>query len=136
MDFFLDSIFLIILVIVSGLLLIFPNILSGGKGKTITSKNSVLMMNRQPSFLIDVRNEKDFNSGHLQNATNIKVEEIPEKINIIKKHSKKLIVVYCQKGIRSEQAVNILIKLGLDNVVSIEGGLNAWIKEQLPIANK
>jgi len=93
-------------------------------------------MNRQPSFLIDVRGEQDFNLGHLQNANNIMLEEIPDKINVIKKHSKKLIVVYCQKGIRSEQAVNMLIKLGLNNVVSIEGGINAWIKEQLPIANK
>jgi rhodanese-related sulfurtransferase len=121
---------------ISGLFLIFPKIVSGGIGKTITSKNSVLMMNRQPSFLIDVRGEQDFNSGHLQNATNIKLEEIPDKIGVIKKHSKKLIIVYCQKGIRSEQAVNMLVKLGLDNVVSIEGGINAWIKEQLPIANK
>jgi rhodanese-related sulfurtransferase len=110
--------------------------MSGGRGKTITSKNSVLIMNRQPSFLIDVRGEQDFNLGHLQNANNIMLEEIPDKINVIKKHSKKLIVVYCQKGIRSEQAVNMLIKLGLNNVVSIEGGINAWIKEQLPIANK
>ena len=94
------------------------------------------MMNRQPSFLIDVRGEQDFNLGHLQNANNIKLEELADKINIIKKHSKKLIIVYCQKGIRSEQAVNTLIKLGLDNVVSIEGGINAWIKEQLPIASK
>ena len=94
------------------------------------------MMNRQPSFLIDVRGEQDFNLGHLQNATNIKLEEISDKIGLIKKHSKKLIVVYCQKGIQSEQAVNMLIKLGFDNVVSIEGGMNAWIKEQLPIANE
>ena len=136
MDFLLNHIFLIALVIISGLFLIFPNIVSGGRGKTITSKNSVLMMNRQPSFLIDVRGEQDFNSGHLQNATNIKLEEIPDKIGVIKKHSKKLIIVYCQKGIRSEQAVNMLVKLGLDNVVSIEGGINAWIKEQLPIANR
>jgi len=136
LDFLLNSIFLVILIIISGLLLIFPNILSVGRGKTITSKNSVLLMNREPSFLIDVRGEQDFNLGHLQNATNIKLEEIPDKINIIKKHSKKLIVVYCQKGIRSQQAVNLLIKLGLDNVVSIEGGINAWIKEQLPVANK
>ena len=93
-------------------------------------------MNRQPSFLIDVRGEQDFNLGHLQNANNIKLEELADKINIIKKHSKKLIIVYCQKGIPSEQAINTLIKLGLDNVVSIEGGINAWIKEQLPIANK
>jgi len=136
LDFLLNHIFLITLVIISGLLLIFPKIMSGGRGKTITSKNSVLIMNRQPSFLIDVRGEQDFNLGHLQNANNIMLEEIPDKINVIKKHSKKLIVVYCQKGIRSEQAVNMLIKLGLNNVVSIEGGINAWIKEQLPIANK
>jgi rhodanese-related sulfurtransferase len=136
LDFLLNHIFLIALVMISGLFLIFPKIVSGGIGKTITSKNSVLMMNRQPSFLIDVRGEQDFNSGHLQNATNIKLEEIPDKIGVIKKHSKKLIIVYCQKGIRSEQAVNMLVKLGLDNVVSIEGGINAWIKEQLPIANR
>tara|TARA_B110000259_G_C14020247_1_gene402734 strand:- start:359 stop:640 length:282 start_codon:yes stop_codon:yes gene_type:complete len=93
-------------------------------------------MNREPSFLIDVRGEQDFDLGHLQNATNIKLDDIPDNINVIKKHSKKLIIVYCQKGVRSEQAVNILIKLGLNNVVSIEGGINAWIKAQLPIANK
>lgn len=136
MDFLLNHIFLITLVIISGLLLIFPNILSGNRGKTITSKSSVLMMNREPSFLIDVRGEQDFDLGHLQNATNIKLDDIPDNINVIKKHSKKLIIVYCQKGVRSEQAVNILIKLGLNNVVSIEGGINAWIKAQLPIANK
>jgi rhodanese-related sulfurtransferase len=136
LDFLLNHIFLITLVIISGLLLIFPNILSGNRGKTITSKSSVLMMNREPSFLIDVRGEQDFDLGHLQNATNIKLDDIPENINVIKKHSKKLIIVYCQKGVRSEQAVNILIKLGLNNVVSIEGGINAWIKAQLPIANK
>ena len=93
-------------------------------------------MNRQPSFLIDVRGEQDFKLGHLQNANNIKLEDIPDKINIIKRHSKKLIVVYCQNGIKSQQAVNMIINLGLYNVVSIEGGINAWIKEQLPIANK
>ena len=136
MDFLLNHVFLIILVITSGLLLIFPNLLTGSREKKISSKDSVLMMNRQPSFIIDVRDEQDFNLGHLQNATNIKLEEIPDKISLIKKHSKKLIIVYCQKGVRSEQAVNILIKLGLDKVVSIEGGINAWIKEQLPIANK
>jgi len=136
LDFLLDHIFLIALVTISGLLLIFPNIVSGGRGKTITSKNSVLMMNRQPSFLIDVRGEQDFKLGHLQNANNIKLKDIPDKINIIKRHSKKLIVVYCQNGIKSQQAVNMMINLGLDNVVSIEGGINAWIKEQLPIANE
>jgi len=136
LDFLLDHIFLIALVTISGLLLIFPNIVSGGRGKTITSKNSVLMMNRQPSFLIDVRGEQDFKLGHLQNANNIKLEDIPDKINIIKRHSKKLIVVYCQNGIKSQQAVNMIINLGLYNVVSIEGGINAWIKEQLPIANE
>lgn len=94
------------------------------------------MMNRQPSFLIDVRGEQDFKLGHLQNANNIKLKDIPDKINIIKRHSKKLIVVYCQNGIKSQQAVNMMINLGLDNVVSIEGGINAWIKEQLPIANE
>ena len=136
MDFLLNNIYLTILVIISGGLLIFPNFLSGRTGKVITSKNAVLRINREPSFIIDVRSEEDFNLGHIPNATNIPLEVIDEKIKLITKNSKKLFLIYCQKGIRSDRAVNILSKLGFENTVSIDGGINAWINAQLPIVSK
>ncbi|NQW34808.1 MAG: rhodanese-like domain-containing protein, partial [Methylophilales bacterium] len=89
-----------------------------------------------PSFIIDVRSEEDFNLGHIPNATNIPLEVIDEKIKLITKNSKKLFLIYCQKGIRSDRAVNILSKLGFENTVSIDGGINAWINAQLPIVSK
>ncbi len=136
MDFILSHIFLITLVIVSGALLFFPNFLSIGKGKSITSKNVVLIMNRQPSFIVDIRNEEDFNLGHIPNAINIPFDEIANKIQTIMKHSKKVCFVYCQRGVRSERAINLLIKSGFKNVLSIEGGINAWISSQLPTISK
>ncbi len=104
--------------------------------------NIFISASENVAWLLNIRGKDNPNSPIpnckiiLTNTKKIFFFSCPKKINIIKKHSKKLIIVYCQKGIRSEQAVNTLIKLGLDNVVSIEGGINAWIKEQLPIANK
>lgn len=40
---------------------------------------------------------------------------------------KKLVVVYCQAGIRSASAAAYLLKKGFEQTVSLEGGVNAWL---------
>ncbi|RZK49245.1 MAG: rhodanese-like domain-containing protein, partial [Hymenobacter sp.] len=37
-----------------------------------------------------------------------------------------LVVVYCQSGVRSAQAVALLQSLGYANVQSLSGGLEEW----------
>ena len=40
------------------------------------------------------------------------------------------VVVYCQKGIRSQIAIQRLQgKLGLDNLINLQGGIEAWQKQ-------
>tara|TARA_B100000035_G_scaffold210907_1_gene180588 strand:+ start:55110 stop:55565 length:456 start_codon:yes stop_codon:yes gene_type:complete len=129
LDFFVNNIALIFLIAVSGLLLIFPN----RSKKIISVKESVVLINRQPVILVDVRNEDEFIKGRIDNSLNIPLEQLAENIHILKKNPKKTILVYCQKGFRSSQAVKILNKLGINSAVSLEGGLDAWQKENLPI---
>ncbi|MDB4832242.1 rhodanese-like domain-containing protein [Methylophilaceae bacterium] len=129
LDFFVNNIALFFLIAVSGLLLILPN----RSKKIISVKESVVLINRQPTILVDVRNANEFTLGRIDNALNIPLDQLAENIDKLKKNPNKTILVYCQKGFRSSQAVKILNKLGIDSAVGIEGGLDAWQKDNLPI---
>ncbi len=132
MDFLFENIFLVGLIIISGVLLFFPKVLSRDN-KVLGSKEVTLLINREPAMLVDVRSEADFRAGHITNAINIPLDQIEVQINKITSNSKKNIIVYCQKGVRSAQAFRLLNKLGLPKLYTIEGGLDAWLKNNLPI---
>lgn len=131
MDFFIENIFLIGLIVVSGVLLFFPK----KSNKQLSIQDTTLLINRESSVLIDLRSELEFISGHITNAINIPFDQIENKVEKITKNSKKNIIVYCQKGSQSYKAVALLEKLGLEKAYSIEGGLDAWIKNSLPLVN-
>ena len=68
-------------------------------------------------LIIDVRTEEEFQSGHIENASNIQwqnISIIQEKITKDKK-----IYLYCRSGNRSQKATDILIKLGYEDVLNI-----------------
>ncbi len=132
MDFLFENIFLVGLIIISGVLLFFPKVLSRDN-KVLGSKEVTLLINREPAMLVDVRSEADFRAGHITNAINIPLDQIEVQINKITSNSKKNIIVYCQKGVRSAQAFRLLNKLGLPKLYTIDGGLDAWLKNNLPI---
>lgn len=132
MDFLFENIFLVVLIIISAVLLFFPKVLSRDN-KVLGSKEVTLLINREPAMLVDVRSEADFRAGHITNAINIPLDQIEVQINKITSNSKKNIIVYCQKGVRSAQAFRLLNKLGLPKLYTIEGGLDAWLKNNLPI---
>ncbi len=127
-----ENIFLVGLIIISGVLLFFPKVLSRDN-KVLGSKEVTLLINREPAMLVDVRSEADFRAGHITNAINIPLDQIEVQINKITSNSKKNIIVYCQKGVRSAQAFRLLNKLGLPKLYTIDGGLDAWLKNNLPI---
>ena len=132
LDFFINNIALIFLILFSGILLLFPRLITSGR-KNISIKDAVVLINRHPTFLVDVRNAEEFERSRINNSVNIPLDKLAESIDKLKKNSNKTLIIYCQNGFQSAQAVKILNKLGVDSVVSIEGGLEAWRKENLPI---
>jgi len=132
LDFFINNIALIFLILFSGILLLFPRLITSGR-KNISIKDAVVLINRHPTFLVDVRNAGEFERSRINNSVNIPLDKLAESIDKLKKNSNKTLIIYCQKGFQSAQAVKILNKFGVDSVVSIEGGLEAWRKENLPI---
>ena len=133
MDLSLNDYLLIFIIITSGLLLLFPQALSGGV-RMINVKNSVLLMNREACTIIDVRSEEKFNAGHIPNAVNIPYNKLPEMVDKLKKQPKKTILVYCGSGNSSGKAMRLLNQKEFESVMSIEGGFSEWVKLQLPVS--
>ncbi len=134
MKFLIDNIFLIGLALTSGLMLIWPDIFrhSGG-ARNISPKEAVLMMNRGHLLVIDVRDSADFVNGHIANAMNVPLSEIPDRLVSITKYKEKPILVNCQSGIRSGKACSVLKKNGFNDVYNLEGGITGWVEAKLPI---
>jgi rhodanese-related sulfurtransferase len=135
LDLSLNDYLLIFIIITSGLLLLFPQALSGGV-IMINVKNSVLLMNREACTIIDVRSEEKFNVGHIPNAVNIPYNKLPEMVDKLKKQPKKTILVYCGSGNSSGKAMKLLNQKEFESVMSIEGGFSEWVKSQLPVSQK
>ncbi len=68
------------------------------------------------AFLVDVRTPEEFAEGSVRGAVNIPLSEVANKIADFK--GKKQIVVFCRSGNRSSQAIQILEKNGITNVIN------------------
>ena len=77
----------------------------------------------QGAILIDVRSNQEYREGHLQGAINIPEFEITNRIKQEIPKKNQLIIVYCQYGGRSRNAMTIMNKLGYNNVYNLYGGL-------------
>ncbi|MBW3125519.1 persulfide dioxygenase-sulfurtransferase CstB [Staphylococcus xylosus] len=71
-------------------------------------------------YILDVRNEEEWNNGHLDQAVNIPHGKLLNENIPFNKEDK--IYVHCQSGVRSSIAVGILENKGYENVVNIREG--------------
>ena len=84
-------------------------------------------------LIIDVRTQEEFQSGHIENASNIQWQNIAIIQEKITKNRK--IYLYCRSGNRSQKATDILIELGYRDVLNIGGLEEAAILLDKKIVN-
>jgi rhodanese-related sulfurtransferase len=78
------------------------------------------------AFLIDVREDNEYESGHAAGAKHMGrgiierdiVQTFPEKATEL--------ILYCGGGFRSALSADMLQKMGYTNVWSMDGGWKAW----------
>lgn len=83
---------------------------------------------RENTCLIDVREQIEWDQGHIEGATlwplskivEGHLPDVPQNVQII---------LHCQKGMRSLQAAQILKERGYQEVYSMSGGYEAWLEE-------
>ena len=77
-----------------------------------------------PPRLLDVRGPLEFARRHLPGATLLPLPELAARAAEVPRLGP--VVVYCQSGVRSAQAVALLQSLGYANVQTLSGGLEEW----------
>ena len=76
-------------------------------------------------IILDVREQDEFDAGHIPGSILIPYMEIDEKAEEMLTDKTKLILVYCRSGRRSKIAADSLVKLGYTNVKEF-GGIIDW----------
>ena len=76
-------------------------------------------------ILLDVREQDEYDSGHIPGALLIPYGEIAEKAPDLIPDKSEQILVYCRSGRRSKIAAESLAQLGYTNVLEF-GGINDW----------
>lgn len=83
------------------------------------------------SKVIDVRSASEFASGHISGAINIELSDPKFAENALKYKDQLPILVYSQKGIKSQEATHKLETAGFEKIYNLEGGYDAWMKAGL-----
>lgn len=74
--------------------------------------------------LIDVREPKEFDGGHILGARNIPVTQLKQRMKELRKDQP--IYLYCQSGSRSARAAMLLNKHGYKDLFDLQGGYKKW----------
>jgi len=92
--------------------------LLAGRVDVLTS-NQFMAYDKENTIMLDVRTEIEYNNGHIKDAINIPVDSLREKIGELDKN--KVILEYCQVGLRGYVASRILTQKGF-KVKNLTGG--------------
>lgn len=92
------------------------------------------LVNQQNAQVIDVRPKEAYQEGHIVNAINMPLADITAGKIKLDKIKKRPVVVYCQMGKSSIQASKNLTEAGIESVFNLQGGINSWITEKLPLS--
>lgn len=83
-----------------------------------------VQMRIEGAFILDVREQHEWDEYHIPYATLIPLGELKERLNEVPRDRD--IVVVCRSGNRSATARDILLEAGFTRVTSMAGGMQDW----------
>ncbi len=107
---------------------------SRAQGATGISNNEAIALHNKGALILDVRTADEFASGHIVDARNIALDKLADSLDTIKKYREKPVIVCCEAGSRSAQAVKLLKAQGYTTVFNLSDGLGGWRKDNLPLS--
>ena len=134
MQFVSNNIFPISIALFSGVLLlwsVFGNRIRGIK--EVDCSAALQLINHKNALVLDVRDDGEYQLGHILNSTLVPLGKLGERIGELEKYKELPIVVVCRSGNRSGTACATLGKRGFAQAYNLAGGVTAWQKANLPV---
>jgi len=121
------------------ILALLVNNLFGAKLKgynPVTPAQATQLINHDDAVIVDVREDKEFVTGHIVNSIHIPQSGISKRLSELEKYKQKPVIVSCRSGSRSAHVCGILKKNGFDKIHNLSGGIMAWQSASLPITKQ
>ena len=99
--------------------------------QTVNVETVASIQDRDDVILIDVREQSEYDAGHIPGITLVPMSEIQNRLDEIP--TDKEVIVTCRSGNRSGQVTDFLRKNGFDNVHNMQGGIVAWEQAGYPV---
>ena len=96
--------------------------------REVTAAEAVALA-REGYRVIDVREQSEWDSGHVAGATLLPLGDVPARIGEVAPDKDSPLLLHCAVGGRSARAAGRLAEMGYTNVVSMKAPIGQW-KEQ------
>jgi rhodanese-related sulfurtransferase len=103
---------------------------------SVGPQKAVMLINRQGAVVVDVREKKEFDTGHIVDSINIPLAKLKQRLSELRKHKEKPVVVVCKLGQHSGDAAKTLQESGYAEVFRLSGGITEWKAQSLPLVQK
>ena len=90
------------------------------------------MENGEKFLLVDVREDNEWEKGHVSGAVHMGKGVIERDIEVQVPEATTKMILYCGGGFRSALVAENLQKMGYINVESMDGGWRGWVAAGLP----
>jgi hydroxyacylglutathione hydrolase len=87
----------------------------------------------EPIRVVDVRSDGEWRTGHIQGARHIMGGHLKDRVEELRGGDAPIAIV-CGQGYRSTVAASVLERAGIGPVFNVTGGMVAWEKAGLPVA--
>tara|TARA_R110002072_G_scaffold204620_1_gene362589 strand:+ start:367 stop:783 length:417 start_codon:yes stop_codon:yes gene_type:complete len=105
-------------------------------GASVGPQQAVMLINRKNAVVVDVREKKEYEAGHIVDAINIPLVKLKQRLTELKKYQDKPVIVYCKMGQHSGEAIKTLQEAGHSEVYKLSGGVSEWKAQSLPLVQK
>jgi rhodanese-related sulfurtransferase len=87
---------------------------------------------KESFFFVDVREDNEWNQGRAKGAIHLGKGVIERDIESAIPDKNAPIILYCGGGFRSAIAAENLLRMGYQDVTSMDGGIRAWREAKFP----
>ena len=101
-------------------------------GKQVSVHDVTSLINSEEGVLVDIRDSKEYESGHIANALNIPLAKLDSRMVELEKHQDKTVVLVDKLGQHSASAGRKLRASGFE-VRRLQGGMGEWRSQSLPV---
>ncbi len=102
-------------------------------GGMLAPRQAVQLINRQGALVLDVREQQEFERGHIVNARHAPAATLDAQLPALAPYRERPVLLYCAAGDVSARAGRALRRAGFSRVHVLKGGLNSWRQENLPV---